>query len=137
MNNNYYEEIYELFKTYYPYWVDDVDDWRPRGESGIRITMKNGLRYDFYAASKTVRRVEERPSYDHDELTEESWRSVFADRLKEKMIVKGYSQQTLADYSGISKGSINKYINGDATPTGYTLTKLARVLDCVVAELVD
>lgn len=137
MNINYYNDIVELFKVYHPHLARDIDEWRPRGESGIRVTMRDGTRYDFYASSKTVRRVDERPKCDHNNLTEESWRAMFADRLREKMIVKGYNQHVLAEYSGISKGSINKYVKGEATPTGYTLAKLAQVFDCDVSELLN
>ena len=137
MNTKYYDEIFETFKTYHPYLANDVVDYRPRGESGIRIKMNNGLQYDFYMTSKTVRRVDSRPVYDFDGMSESDWRHLFADRLTEKLIVKGYSQQTLADYTGLSKGSINKYINRDATPSGYALAKIARVLDCTIAELTE
>lgn len=137
MNVAHYNEIYEQFKLYHHYLARDVRDWRPRGENGIRVTLADGAKYDFYASSSTVRRVDERPTCDADNFTEESWRVMFADRLREKMIVKGYSQNVLADYSGISRGSINKYVKGEATPTGFTLAKLAQVFDCDVSELMN
>ena len=135
MNIKYYEEILEDFKKYHPYMADGIDDWRPNGNAGIRVTMRDGKTYDFHSMSKTIRNVDTRPVYDIESFNEEEWRKVFADRLCEYMCTTGITQQSLSEYTGLSKGAINKYVNGLATPSGYALAKLAKAFDCNVMDL--
>ena len=137
MNTKHYDNIFNEFKLRHPYMVDDIVDYGPRGELGIRLIGRDGTRYDYHSISKSVKRVEERVLYDFSDLTEERWRSLFSDRLNELMGVKGYSQQTLADYTGLGKGTINNYVNKRATPSAYALSKIARVLNCSIMDLTD
>lgn len=137
MNTKRYETIYDEFKRLHPYMVDDIDDYGPKGEWGIRLVTKDGVRYDYHSISKTVRQVEDRPVYNFDDLTEELWRSLFADRLNELMSINGFSQQTLSDYTGLGKGTINNYVNKKATPSAYALSRIARVLNCSINDLIE
>jgi ribosome-binding protein aMBF1 (putative translation factor) len=137
MNNQHYLRILEDFKVYHPYLADGIKDWSPRGEMGIRVLMTDGTKYDYHSISKTIRKVSERPAHQFDVYDEDAWRDVFADRLAELICTKGISQQALAEYSGISKGAINNYINRKATPSAYVITKLARALDCTIMDLTD
>lgn len=137
MDIQHYTSIFEEFKTYHPYLADGIKDWFPRGEMGIRVIMDNGRKYDYNSMSKTVRNVSSRPSHSTNDYDESEWRGVFSDRLAEYMIIKGISQQSLAECAGISKGSVNKYINKQATPSAYVLTKLAEVLGCTIMDLTD
>ena len=137
MNKKHYEEIVEQFKMHHPYLADGVADWRPRGEMGIRVLMKDGSRYDFHAMSNTVRNVKDRPVHTDDLYDEDEWREIFSDRLAELMCAKRITQQALSEYTGLSKGVINKYVSGTSTPSGYALTKLARALDCTIMDLTN
>jgi ribosome-binding protein aMBF1 (putative translation factor) len=137
LNIKYYENIFEEFRRFHPYIADDVVDYRPKGEHGLRIVLRDGVQYDYHSNTRTVRRVDDRPMYDDSELNEERWRMIFADRLNELIGVRGYSQNTLAENTGLSKGAINNYVNGNATPSAYALSKLARALDCTIAELTE
>lgn len=135
MNIRRYMDILDQFKLYHPYLADGVADWEPISGNSIRVTMNDGSEYDFHAMSNTVRNVKDRPAHRDETFDEEEWRLVFADRLAEYMGTRGISQQALADYTGLGKGSINNYLNGRATPSGYALTKLARALNCTVMDL--
>jgi DNA-binding XRE family transcriptional regulator len=137
MNTKHYENIFNEFKMQHPYMADEIVDYGPRGELGIRLKSKDGTRYDYHATSKTVKRVEARPVYDFEDLSEERWRTLFSDRLNELMGIKGYTQQTLADYTGLGKGTINNYVNKKATPSAYALSRIARVLNCSIMDLTD
>lgn len=137
MNKKHYEEILEQFKKHHPYMADGISEWRPRGEMGIRVEMNDGKTYDFHAMSNSIRNVETRPMHRDDSFDEEKWREIFADRLNEYMCTKRITQQGLAEYTGLSKGAINNYVNGNATPSAYALSKLARALDCTVMDLVE
>lgn len=137
MDTKHYEHIYDEFRSQHPYMSEDIVDYGPRGELGIRLKAKDGTRYDYHSTSKTVRRVDDRSIHNFDDFTEEAWRSLFSDRLNELMGIKGYSQQILADYTGLGKGTINNYVNKKATPSAYALSKIARVLNCSIMDLVD
>ena len=52
-----------------------------------------------------------------------------ATRLKQVMAEKGFSQQRLADASGVSKSCISHYVNGKNVPDNFQAAKLAKVLD--------
>lgn len=136
LNTKRYEHIFEEFKYYHPYMADDVVECQPRGEKGIRITTTDGTMYDFDIITKGIRRVKDFNINSMDDITEEWCRECIAYRLAEQMGVKGFSQQTLAEYSGLSKGTIYNYINGKATPSATALMKLARALDCSIGDLI-
>ena len=137
MNIKHYENILEQFKAYHPYLADGIADWGPRGEMRIRVLMKDGTEYDFHAMSNSIRNIKDRPMHYDDLYDEEEWRKIFADRLAEYMCTKRITQQALSEYTGLSKGAINNYVNGNATPSAYALSKLARALDCTVMDLTD
>ena len=52
-----------------------------------------------------------------------------AKRLREAMARKGLRQQDLADVTGISKGNISHYVNGNHVPNNIMALKLAKALD--------
>lgn len=55
------------------------------------------------------------------------------DRLKEKRIERGYTQEDLSKKSGISRVTISKLENGTQNvTTNTTLILLSRALDCSV-----
>ena len=137
MNVAHYEEIFEQFKHYHPYMINDIFDYRPRGDMGIRVSMTDGAKYDFDTVTKAVRRVVDHRMSGVDDITDERCRASIAYHLTERMALKGFGQHTLADYTGISKGAISNYINGRATPSATALRKMAQVLDCSVADLLD
>ena len=137
MNTRHYENIFEQFKEYHPYLIDDVVDYRPRSDRGIRLTMENGTTYDFDTITKCVRRVEDHSMHTAEDITEDRCRASIAYHLTELMGLKGYTQQTLSEYTGLGKGSIYNYVNGKATPSATALRKMAQALDCSVADLLD
>lgn len=137
MNIRYYEDIFESFKRHHPYMVNDVEDYRPRGDMGIRVTMTDGSMYDYDTITRGVRRVENYIMDTADDITDETCRASIAYHLTEQMSLKGFSQQSLAEYTGLGKGSIFNYINGRATPSATALRKLAQVLGCSIADLLD
>lgn len=51
-----------------------------------------------------------------------------ARRLKEALERKGYTQQDLADLSGVSKASISQYVNGSHAPGNISSYKMGQVL---------
>lgn len=137
MNIKHYEDIYNQFAERYYKMADNVIDYRPNSNIGIRITMRDGTKYDYDILSKGLCRVDENRVLKKDEITDEKCRESFAYHLHDLMVKKGYNQQTLSDYTGVSKGSINAYLNKSKTPSITNMRKIAYVLGCSIAELLD
>ena len=137
MNTEYYESIFDDFKKRHPYMLDDVLDYNPRGEMGIRIKLANGDSYDYDIMTRGLRKTKFFSIEDISEVTEERCRSVLAHNLSERMALKGYSQQNLAEHTGLSKGTIYNYIHGTSTASAIALRKLAMALNCTIDELLS
>ena len=137
MNNKHYESIFDSFLAHHPYMEKDVHDWRPRGDWGVRVELTDGTEYDYDTMSNGIRRVINHNMTTMEDITEERCRASISYHLTELMTLRGFSQNTLSDYTGLSKGSINNYINGTATPSATALRKLARALDCNITDLLD
>ena len=137
INTKWYDDIFKDFKNYHPYMIEDVKSVRPRGEIGIRIEMRDGSKYDYDMNTKGIRRVKDFLISNDVEITDEWCRDSFAYHLIEQMGAKGFTQETLSKSSGIAKGSINKYIHKQSTPSMTALRRIAKALDCSIADLLD
>lgn len=137
MNNKHYETIYKAFADGHEYLLKDMDDWRPKGDWGIRVMMRDGSMYDYDNISKSVRKVKDDRALTKDDLSDEQCRESFAYHLAEMMNIRGYTQRTLSDYTGISVGAINAYLNKTKTASATNLRRIAYALDCSIAELMD
>jgi transcriptional regulator with XRE-family HTH domain len=60
-----------------------------------------------------------------------------ANRIKELRSRKGWSQEELAERSGLSLRTIQRIENGETEPRGDSLTRLAAAFDVTVDELAD
>jgi transcriptional regulator with XRE-family HTH domain len=60
-----------------------------------------------------------------------------ANRIKEIRSRKGYSQEELAERSGLSLRTIQRIENGETEPRGDSLTRLAAAFDVTVDDLAD
>lgn len=137
MNMQWYENIFDDFKTYWSFESVNVKDYRPRGDRGIRIEMKDGRQLDYDSVTHSIRPVKDYTANAITEITDERCRESFSYRLMELMNMRGFTQQTLAEYTGISKGAINKYLNKNATPSMTALRKISYALQCSLDELLD
>ena len=137
IDTKFYEDRYEEFKLYCPYLIDHVRSVRPRGERGIRVTLDDGTQYDFNGKDGGVRRVRNYAPIDAGDITDEKCRDSFVHRVSELMDARGFTQQTLAEYTGLSKGSINNYLKKKVTPSSVALRKIAHALQCTMDELMD
>lgn len=50
---------------------------------------------------------------------------------------RGYTLSELAERSGVTRGMISQYERGYYKPHAVTLAKLAKALECDVAEIVE
>ena len=93
--------------------------------------------YDLDMITKGLRRVQDESLLKKDEITDDMCRQSFSVHLCDFMTKNGYTQQSLSEYTGISKGSINAYVNGSKTPSLTNVRKIAHALNCSIAELID
>lgn len=54
---------------------------------------------------------------------------IFTERLNEMLDKRGMTQRELADKIGTTEVSVSRYINGERTPKGPVITKIAQVLN--------
>lgn len=137
MKTTHYDTIYEAFLDNHPYMTNDVKTWRPKGDWGIRITTYSGDYYDYDNISKSIRKVRDDRKLNKDEITEQQCRDSFAYHLRNQMGIRGYTQRTLSENTGISVGAISSYINATKSPSMTNMRKIAFALDCSIAELLD
>jgi DNA-binding Xre family transcriptional regulator len=137
MNIRHYEEVVEKFKTNAPHLAALMEDWRPRGDFGIRVILKDKTQYDYdihYPAPRIVRDIK---LEDAIRIDDTECRKIFAYRVKDAMIRKGHNQASLAEYTGISKATISNYLAGKCSATLPHIRKIAYALGCSVGELID
>lgn len=137
MNVKHYKEILAILAENHPYITDNMEDWRPRGDRGVRVTMRNGDEYDFDTATMCVSRARYEFKVTGDMINDETCRESFSNHLQIWMARRGFNQQELADYTGLSKGAINSYLNKTKTPSITNLRKIAYALDCSIVDLLD
>tara|TARA_R100001143_G_C3359147_1_gene134461 strand:+ start:4819 stop:5397 length:579 start_codon:yes stop_codon:yes gene_type:complete len=58
-------------------------------------------------------------------------------RIKELRSRKGFSQEKLADETGLNIRTIQRIENGETEPHGHSVKKIAQVLDIAPEELID
>lgn len=133
MNNNW-DEMLKLLELYYPFIFNDMVDWYPSGQMEITVRVKNGDKYTFNQIEKSYQRIYSVDG-EIEDLEEMEFRRRFAQRLMRKLINVGMTQDQLAEYSGISKVMISKYLTCKATPSYYNVDRIARALRCSVSEL--
>ena len=131
-----FETVFEEMELYFPMLVDKMVDWYPSGQLEITVKLEDGSKVAYSSITKgirTIRNADGIPEY----MDEERWREAFKVRLYKKLYMTNMNQESLAKESGVSPVMISKYMSGKATPSGYTIHRLARALGCTVAELTD
>ena len=122
--------ILEDFERTYKHLEKDIINWYPSGRNEIVLELNDGRRVTYDWLTKKCYYI------NNDDVTdEESWRNNFAERLANKMRKKCYTQERLSDETGISRVTINKYVNAKAIPSVYNLEKIIKALNCSMHEL--
>ena len=66
---------------------------------------------------------------------EQRWAKKFAANLAKVMEQKGITQVELAKGSGLSQGTISKYLTGERSPKLYHVVNIAKTLGIFLEEL--
>lgn len=69
-------------------------------------------------------------------MSEVEFIDIFADNLRDIMQEVGITQSELADESGLSRATINRYLAKQRLPTLKALINICDVLDCDLDELI-
>lgn len=70
-------------------------------------------------------------------MTEVEWLDIFGDNLKSMLEHANMTQIELAEYSGLSKAAISRYINKERIPSLRAIINISYALECDVGELID
>ena len=127
-NNNTYRKIAYRF----PYLVERAVDIRGYSVWETKITLANGEVYLFDDEKETVRKLPDSP----ENLTENEFMCEFGVRLRNMMHRKRINQFQLSLLTGISQPRLSNYVTGSATPSIYTVNRIAKALNCNIDELV-
>ena len=116
----------QLFRNahfYFPLFCDDAVDVYENSPFELILVMADGTRYSYYDYDNTIRKLPKGP-----ELTEEEYREEFGIRLSDILYRRRISQDELSKMAGISRASINHYINGTTSPSFFNADRIARAL---------
>ena len=69
-------------------------------------------------------------------MSEVEFIDIFADNLREIMEEVGITQAELADESGLTRATINRYLNKQRMPDLRSLINICYILECEVTDLV-
>jgi DNA-binding XRE family transcriptional regulator len=117
-------------------WADQVDRFIPRRENMIRVLLENGDYVDYDDRTKTYRYRTRGVNPDIDIKTDEEYRQRFSENMCELMHAKSINQRKLAELTGLSTVTINKYASGQATPSFPNAVRIADALDYPVDDLI-
>ena len=70
-------------------------------------------------------------------MSEYEWLCIFADNLKEMMDEAGISQSELAEATGLSISTINRYLSKQRLPGIKAILNISYELDCDLYDLID
>lgn len=70
-------------------------------------------------------------------MNNEEWIYIFSNNLKNKMDSMGYTQGMFAEDIGVSRSTVNRYINGSQIPSAKVILNMSYILNCEVKDLID
>ena len=124
---NVAKKIFDEFRDLYPeYWrrgttYCEIDD----DSIEIRIPQVGKLIYDnYYDEIKWIERCESAKEEDRSELYQ-----YFVEVVKNYIDEYGVTQQEFADYVGISRQMLSKYLNGDSIPKIDTMRRICKIIN--------
>lgn len=109
LNTEHYDRIYEEFERERPWDAKQSLGYVPMGDHKIRVKLADGDHVDYTFINSYGKYVRERPNRRED-ITREYVHNDFADKLRNMMDRRGFTQKTLAETTGISQGVISGYL---------------------------
>lgn len=119
----------EKLRLYFPQIAKNMVDYQING-SNLIAYLDDGVIVEYDDIDNTLRKLPNNGV----ELTEDTFRNEFGRKLNKLMYRKGFTQQDLAERTGIHQVIISGYITGKHTPSFYNVCKLAKALECSTDE---
>lgn len=119
LNTEHYDRIYEACKLDRPDVVKNMRGYRPMGDHKIRVELKDGSQFDYTFIGGYGRYVRERPKT-RDAITRDYVHNDFADKLRNMMDRRGFSQLSLSEATGISQSVISSYLRRNKAYDEYS-----------------
>lgn len=124
-----YDFIYESFQTHYPAFAKEAIEWSPFSKYEILVELSDGKKMIYNDPFRTIRRLNHSTHDDERMHTKE-----FSLRLKVIIREAGMTLEELENKSGITRRTLQKYLNASSKPSFYNATRLADALGCTVID---
>ena len=121
--------LYENYKLYFPLIAKRSVSWKQTDLFELEINNEDGS-IDIYndMDHSLGRKIDTR--------TDAGWRKEFARRLRKKIVMRGVTQVSLGEMTGISQQLLSLYTQGKTLPSVQKASALAKALDCSVNDLI-
>ena len=128
-----YVELYKhhvILENLKQYLIQNIITYKALNDWDLFVELKNGDKFIYDGFTNSV----SFDFYESDDLTEEQMTIEFSKNLRKTIRRKFITQDELARKTGISRLSINRYINGKQLPDYITLRKLSNALGCPIED---
>ena len=133
-NRKKWEIMFNELEVNHPDIVAELDDWYTSGKWEISMRLRDGSLWKYDGFRKVLYQIPR----DEEEVTDsEEYNREFSRRLYNRMRDAGIGTEEMAERLGISRVTMSKYINGRTAPNIYTVTKMTRILNCTLQDLLD
>ena len=68
-------------------------------------------------------------------IDELGFKTIFKNKLRYYMTMRGVTQSDLSKLSGVSQTTIKRYLDGTRTASAYCVAKIAKALGCNISDL--
>lgn len=126
------ELLFQEYRAQFPYEAKEVLVYYESAPSELTLRLSDGSIYIYDALYKTSTRSRVGENRSKEERTRE-----FVRRVKRRAAILGKSQQDLSEEIGVSRKTINTYLNGNRSPDVELILDLAEVLSCEPSDLYD
>ena len=121
----------ENLRLYFPYIAEHMAEYdHDICNYEITVYLDDGKVVVYDDIDHTIRELPNK----RRELTEDAFRNGFGRKLNKLMYRKGFTQEDLAECTGINRVIISGYITGKHTPSFYNVCKIAKALECSTEE---
>lgn len=121
--------LYENFKLYFPSIEKCCAGWRQTDLFELEIDDKDGYTFIYNDMDHSL-------GLKIDTSTDAGWRKEFARRLRKKIVMRGVTQVSLGETTGISQPLLSLYVQGKSLPSAQKVSALAKALGCSVNDLI-
>ena len=121
--------LYENYKLHFPSFEKDCVGWKQTDLFELEINNKDGSINIYNDMDHTLG-----PKINTG--TDAGWKKEFARRLRKKIAMKGITQISLSEITGISQPLLSLYTQGKTLPSVQKASDLSKALNCSVNDLI-